>query len=686
MRALYLAAVLFGTSFASAVGQTTPSPAGQAPPPPYGVFPGDRVPENMPPGQTLTATDIAVTLTWADTASLPSGCSSSLPAAADGVTSSGFSFIAPRSLCVGQYSVKATQQAPKAPNGAAQPDIQNLPVQKLQVKQTLPVTDKPVITGVSPKALFSEDKTHSSDGKDYYSLVFFGPSSLKTGDQDSVRIKDRVLPNCGVAQASAQVPANDSANGPGNTTAPQNGKMCYLLLTNNPTAGEIGFQLYDGMRGSGAGESQEVLKDLSGPQFLSFVHNGAESDPQRVLFVNASKSTPRDIALGVAAALVLLTYLLLSAGRKGLSAGTSGRTYFLTALFLDEETMTYSLSKCQFYAWTLAAILGYVFLAVSKSVIQGSAVFPEIPAGLPGILVVSVGTGVLASTITNSKGTKGAGQVHPTLADFITSGGVVAPERLQFVVWTVVGIFTFLTIVFKSDPLTVTDLPRIPDGFLQLMGISSAGYLAGKMARKPGPVIKAVSVSNVTMVAPGAPAAAVNAFPQPPNGVTPSGAILTLDVKGENLDPDSMVKVDGQPLGMYLYWVTPGTPDPQTKFCNELTVSLNDAAAYLEGTHTLTIVNTDAQAADVQFPVDPMTIASLTTAATNVTVTGTNFTQGTTASWQGTAPGSIPVPVVGVTVTSPTALTVPLAAGVAPGGQWKLILTSPVGLTASKVY
>jgi hypothetical protein len=664
MRALYLATVLLAASAVQAAGQSTEKTKD--------VFPGDTVQEIFPQGKGLSTTDpIKVTLTWdTSAASLPAGCPSSLNPDTGTVTTAGFSFIAPKYLCVGQYSIMASQQITKAGAAPTPTDIPNLPVNKLQVKQTPPVTEKPVVTGISPKALFREDE---ATGTDYYSLVFFGPSSLVAGPNDSIRIKDHVLPSC---------------------DAVKNG-ICFKIQpppANSP-GGEIAFELHDGTGEIGQG-NPKVLDKLSGPQYLSFVHNGAESDAQKVLFVDASNSTPRNIAIGVAAALILLTYLLLSAGRRSLAAGTNGRTFFLTALFLDEETMTYSLSKCQFYAWTLAAILGYVFLAVAKSVVQGVAVFPDIPAGLPGILVVSVGTGVLASTITNSKGTKGAGEVHPSLADFITSGGVVAPERLQFVVWTVVGIFTFLTIVFKSNPMTVTDLPRIPDGFLQLMGISSAGYLAGKLARKAGPVIKAVSVTSVaTESSPGSITMTPpnSTLPEPPTGFTKTYPILTLNVKGENLDPDALVKVDGQPLAKYQYWITHGTPDPQTKFCNELNVSLNNAAAYLEGTHTLTIVNADAQAADVLFPVDGMTIDSVLpdTSAnppTNATVTGKNFTQKPTAAWKDEKDNTLTVPDADVTLKSATEVTVKLGANVTPKNKWKLVLTSPVGLRVSHDY
>jgi hypothetical protein len=87
---------------------------------------------------------------------------------------------------------------------------------------------------------------------------------------------------------------------------------------------------------------------------------------------------------------------------------------------------------------------------------------------------------------------KGAGEVGPNFSDFITTGGVVAPERFQFLVWTLIGIGSFMMIVFLSPPISIQDLPPVPDGFLQLMGISAAGYVGGKLVRKAGPKIDSV--------------------------------------------------------------------------------------------------------------------------------------------------------------------------------------------------
>ena len=59
----------------------------------------------------------------------------------------------------------------------------------------------------------------------------------------------------------------------------------------------------------------------------------------------------------------------------------------------------------------------------------------------------------------------------------IGSGGTVAPERFQYLLWTVVAIAGFLLLILRTDPGSLTELPKIPDSLLLLTGVSSAGYL-----------------------------------------------------------------------------------------------------------------------------------------------------------------------------------------------------------------
>jgi hypothetical protein len=162
---------------------------------------------------------------------------------------------------------------------------------------------------------------------------------------------------------------------------------------------------------------------------------------------------------------------------------------------LDKDTCTYSLSKLQVLLWTSASVFGYTYFYLCHAFIQWKADFPDVPDGIPLLLGLSVGTSVAVGGLSSTRGTKGAGPESPTPADFISSGGVVMPERFQFFVWTLVGVAGFISIVLSADPARLSALPSIPSNFLVLMGVSSAGYLAGKAVRDPGPTVTSSKVS-----------------------------------------------------------------------------------------------------------------------------------------------------------------------------------------------
>jgi hypothetical protein len=165
-----------------------------------------------------------------------------------------------------------------------------------------------------------------------------------------------------------------------------------------------------------------------------------------------------------------------------------------TILFLDPETNTYSLSKYQFYLWTLAALFSYTYFALSRVLIQNGSL-PDVPSSLPGIIAIAAGTAIGSQVVTAVRGPKGSGQELPSLGDFVTSVGGAAPERVQMFVWTNLGVLAFCLVTLHSPSWQISELPRIQEGLMYLMGISSAGYLGGKLARKPGPVISEISVS-----------------------------------------------------------------------------------------------------------------------------------------------------------------------------------------------
>jgi hypothetical protein len=199
-------------------------------------------------------------------------------------------------------------------------------------------------------------------------------------------------------------------------------------------------------------------------------------------------------ALSAALTLLLAGAVLLCVTEyKRSRAGSQSPFSARTVLFLDPETDTYSLSKLQFYLWTAAALFGYIYLVLSRLFVQG-AEWPQVPDNLPGIVGIGIGTAVGAQVVTNIRGPKGSGTELPSLGDLVMSGGVVAADRVQMLVWTLVGVVIFLVAVAQHSPTDIEKLDTIPATLLVLSGISTAGYLGGKLARKPGPVIDEIHI------------------------------------------------------------------------------------------------------------------------------------------------------------------------------------------------
>lgn len=240
-------------------------------------------------------------------------------------------------------------------------------------------------------------------------------------------------------------------------------------------------------------------RDYSGDLGLQIRVGETESTPSYLLTLSpVDRSSPFLITLGIFLALIAMIVFFLKQGSSSteLDVDIDKTKYgFWGALLIDQKTNTYSLTRLQFYLWTGVAIFSYLYLMLSRSLVQGQLEFIDIPEGLPGIVLISATTTVVSEGITTAKGSKGGGNIKPEFSNLITTGGVVAPERFQFLVWTILGVLAYLFVVLWQSPEQIKDLPEIPSGFLQLMGISSAGYLGGKLARKPGPVINTIKSS-----------------------------------------------------------------------------------------------------------------------------------------------------------------------------------------------
>jgi hypothetical protein len=219
-------------------------------------------------------------------------------------------------------------------------------------------------------------------------------------------------------------------------------------------------------------------------------------------------------------------------------------------------------------------------------------------------------------------------------------------------------------------------LPKIPDSFLYLMGISSAGYIGGKLARKPGPVMRLLAVDRVT---------------QPLAGPPPVPATMAIGLRGENLASNASVKIDDQTLrpDQYSIKVVKSQDQPADPlFCSEVELTLKEATKYLEGEHPLTLTNADGQSASARFPLDPLAIDLIpdlprNTAPVDVPITGKNFGERTSAEWKDASGKTSSIPEAQVKKVSDVRLMVTLTPGTTVG-EGALTLISQIGLRASR--
>ena len=425
---------------------------------------------------------------------------------------------------------------------------------------------------------------------------------------------------------------------------------------------------YDpGMEGQKLNVLNYRPRRYEGPASFQVKVGNNTSNAQKITFSGLRAETLRFVAIAVFLCLAAIVFVLVVRGiRENRIAGEQNGP--LAAFFLDRQTNSFSLSKFQVIAWTTVSIFGFVYLFLCRTYVQWNFTFPPIPEGLPTLLGVSAGTTVVATGITAQHGSKGAGPVHPSMADFISSGGIIAGERFQFFVWTLVGCLGFLAIILSSDPASLTQLPDINGTFLTLMGISSAGYLAGKLVRNPGPIIQLLTISEIT----------------PHAGDNP--AIMKLQVKGQNLSDQAIVKVDQKELGPQQFSIAGITKQDSTgnsPYFSTMEVTLAEADAYLTGSHLLYLVNDDGQTATESFPLNPLSldpVPSIKAGNDPITVhlVGRNFSAGFHGTWTDATGTDHIIPDADIKFVDVNHIDITFVPG--PAGTGKLTLETPAGL------
>ncbi len=277
------------------------------------------------------------------------------------------------------------------------------------------------------------------------------------------------------------------------------------------------------------------------------------------------------IALVPLAIVALLVWFLVRTYKP--APGQPARNW-IQLLLLDPRTNSYSLSRAQFIYWTVVLVFSYGFLFLAQGMLERIWMFPSL-AGFGWTFLISLGTLLGAEATVKAKGSKGSGSVEPRVADLVLHGGVIALERVQQVLWTLVGSSMFVWMLVKNYAIS-TAIPDIPEELLYLMGLSSAGYITGKMIRNPGPVIQ--------------------------SAVTDASGHLSID--GSNLAPGAQLFVDGAPIGS----AQVATPDPDkpTEMATRLGTRMPNA---MRNAKRVMVMNPDGQRSEFMLTNAPASAA-----------------------------------------------------------------------------
>jgi hypothetical protein len=264
---------------------------------------------------------------------------------------------------------------------------------------------------------------------------------------------------------------------------------------------------------------------------------------------------------------------------------------------LDKELEVYSVAKAQFVLWSVVLIFVYTDRCLVAALVQGRFDIPEISGGFAPLMGMSAFTAISSALIGRAKHSVGAAAGKPALSDFVRQFRVIQVERAQFATWTIaMAAVVICRVVLPKDP--VPEPAAIPPIFLWLTGISAAGYLCGKLVRRPGPVLREATakpdetLNKLRFVILGSDFSPVLRFEI--DGTPVHSAQCKVSALESEKEPS--VSPDAQVTNARI--TTAAATDPSNGFVLDI-VSAQDA--WLQGTHTLRIFNADNQSVDAQY-------------------------------------------------------------------------------------
>jgi uncharacterized integral membrane protein len=213
---------------------------------------------------------------------------------------------------------------------------------------------------------------------------------------------------------------------------------------------------------------------------------------------NVSNTMSLDVSRGLWGVLLAILFLvvlqssLVKAARRRAAQG--GRKVKFMDLIITCDDDNYSLSRLQFYLWTIFVVVAFggFFMATLK--------IPDITTNLGLLMGVNLSSAVISTAITTWKKTPTQGTPLVTekkddpdfVKDiFFESKDSLDLPRTQMFIWTVISLLVFSVMVitdFINKTSTFVDgkfsLPDIPVGLVALTGLSQGAYLGTKAATK----------------------------------------------------------------------------------------------------------------------------------------------------------------------------------------------------------